>query len=106
MDKDLLNIFLEQTTTSALPSGVVGGITQLPGPIVNCWNKYLDYSYNMKRKFGYFPVTMKDKSFTRGHKGQLTKHELNLKTTIIQHKLDVDKTVLDLFRLYPPKFIG
>jgi len=98
--KSIKDIFLEITTTVDIPNVP----TKLPDDVVDAWKKTLDYDLKMKNKFSYPDVNMKTKYFSRGFKGHLTRAQNNLQKTIQFHKLDPNKTIKQLYSIYPPKY--
>jgi len=94
-------IFLEITSSDSIPADAV---VQLPKDVIDAWNDSLDYDFKMRRKFSYYDVVFKSKSVGRGYKGHMTKQQNRLKRKIEFHKLDQNKTVKELFKLYPPKY--
>jgi len=90
--------FLEITTAASIPQ------TVLPQDVVSSWKKSIDYDFAMKRKFSYYDILFKTKNVGRGHKGHMTKTQNGLEKAMTFHKLDPQKTIKQLYDLYPPKY--
>ena len=92
--KPFEEILQEITTTANLP---------IPDSVLNLWKNKVDYDYSMKQKFCLHDYSQK---VTKGHKGQLTKHDKAFMKSLEDNKMKYNEAmIIKLMRIYPPRYI-